>query len=41
MAISIPAFTVACIVFGVLLDMPVRYILLSVVFAAFLIYLGV
>ena len=41
MATTIPAFVVACVVFGVLWDMPVRYILLSVVFAAFLIYLGV
>ena len=41
MATTIPAFAVACVVFGVLCDMPGRYILLSIVFAAFLIYLGV
>jgi len=38
---GIPTFVVACVVLGVLWDMPVRYILLSAVFAAFLIYLGV
>ncbi len=38
MATTFPAFAV---VFGVLWDKPVRYILLSVVIAAFLIYLGV
>ncbi len=41
MATTIPAFVVACVVFGVLWDMPVQYILLAIVFAAFLIYLGV
>jgi hypothetical protein len=36
---GIPTFVVACVVLGVLWDVPVWYILLSVV--AFLIYLGV
>jgi hypothetical protein len=40
MGTTIPAFVVACVVFGVLWDMPLRYILLAIVFAAFLIYVG-
>ena len=41
MGITIPTFVVACVVLGVLWDLPVRYLFLAIVFAAFLIYLGV